>query len=841
MSSPFTLFRKHQRAMLAVIGILCMIGFSIGGVGLMDNMSDQPGGANPVVATAYGETLRRGDIEQLISRHITAIRFLAGCDAAQFNLASDSQFSEMLAQRVEGELGPATERNVVGVWIKAERAKRLGMVVSDDAINAYLRQRTGDRVTGATFRDIAAQMNTGQQRIFEALRMELLARELQEISLRAFQTTPAQRFDYYRRLNQRAVVEVVPVRVEDFTGQVADPPDEELRAFFEEHKEREPQPDSPDPGFKQPKKAAFEVVVAKYDDFNDPSAVTEEQVKEHYEKFKDQRYLFSHFDFPSFDEEKPAEDKSKPTDEDAEDSDESNAEEKGQEADEKKPGETKSDAPPDNEADDAGAEKDGKSSVDDEQSSFGADAAGLAAIKALGTNAALTLLAGDESSAAKDATFIQTNVVRVNGRLASELADASGAADDAAAEDKGDNEGDGDKVADRDATGEKPANKDPAAGAPSDSADDAASGSAASDENPSADDETAGDADQPDAKRKKRTPIVAPQITDELMLYRDIREGEKPKYAPLWRVERSIRRELAAQQATEKMDSALKAVQGKMYRYKQQRGADDSGVARPDLVKLAEQNHLSVVETGLLTAHDLRRKYPELAEAHGERGGITFVDIGYSNRAKFDFSTLTDDAGNRYLFWKTEEEQARVPEFGEIRSQVLRAWKMNKARELAVKRAQELVEEAKRSAEPLKAVFADESSLPVTETVPFSWLTAGGFSSMGGRTPPRLSEVEGVEQPGPDFMKEVFNLPLGGVGQAWNQPQTIEYVVRVVSLEPSPDVLRAKFAAEPYSSYAIVARTDGIQFQEAWLKGIETEAELKWHQPRAALDDNYDE
>ena len=318
MSSPFTLFRRHQRAMLAVIGILCMIGFSIGGVGLMDNMSDQPGGANPVVATAYGETLRRGDVEQLISRHLTAIRFLAGCDAAQYNQAADSPIAEMLAQRVEGELGPATERNVVAVWLKAERAKRMGMVVSDDAINAYLRQRTGDRVTRATFSDIARQMHAGQPRIFEALRMELLAMQLEEIALRAFQTTPAQRFDYYRRLNQRAEVEVVPVRVEDFTDDVSDPPDEELQSFFEEHKEQEPQPDSPDPGFKQPKKAAFEVVIAKYDDFNDPSAVTEEQVKEHYEKFKDQRYLFSNFDFPSLDDEKPAADKSKSTGEDAE-------------------------------------------------------------------------------------------------------------------------------------------------------------------------------------------------------------------------------------------------------------------------------------------------------------------------------------------------------------------------------------------------------------------------------------------------------------------------------------------------------------------------------------------
>jgi hypothetical protein len=712
----------------------------------------------------------------------------------------------MFAQRVEALFGPATDRGVIFNWLKAERAKRIGMVVSDDAINAFLRQQTGDQVSSATFRDISKQMHTGQPRIFEALRMELLALRLEEAALGNFQTTPAQRFDYFRRLNQRAVAEVLPVSVEDFTDQVSDPPDEELRAFFEEHKEQEPLPESPEAGFKQPMKAAFEVVIAKYDDFNDPGAITDEQIKEHYEKFKDQRYLFSHFDFPPLDSDLPGHDKPKDADEKADEEAEPAADGDAAATDDtSKTDDANEQNAEGNKSKEAETPAEGESPADDKQSAIDGETSGLAAINALGANAAITgLLAADDDDQADD---------------------------DTAGDAKGDDDKRDDKPAASEAKGETSTD-----GKPDNARSEA--DEAASDEQSPAGDDGADDAESA-GKRKPRTPVVAPQITDELLLHRDIRDGEKPKYAPLWRVESTIRRELAAQQTPEKMEAALQGVQSKMYRYKQQRGSDDSGVERPDLEKLAQQNGLSLVDTGLVTMHELKRKYPELAEAHGQRGGLTFVEIGYSNRATFDFSTVADDAGNRYLFWKTAEEEARVPEFGEIRSQVLHAWKMNKARDLAVKRAQELVDEAKQSAQPLKTVFADRKGPGVTETAPFSWLTAGG--GMGGPRQPSLSAVEGVEQPGADFMKEVFSLSVGGVGQAWNQPQSVAYVVRVASLEPSREVLRERFITEPYNAYFFVGSADYMQFRDTWTKGIEAEAGLTWHEPRGAPEENSDE
>jgi len=72
---------------------------------------------------------------------------------------------------------------------------------------------------------------------------------------------------------------------------------------------------------------------------------------------------------------------------------------------------------------------------------------------------------------------------------------------------------------------------------------------------------------------------------------------------------------------------------------------------------------------------------------------------------------------------------------------------------------------------------------------PFS-MTRGAAGSLDSQAPVRLSEVEGVQDAGSDFMREAFNLSVGETGLAMNQPQTICYVIRVVSLEPSREVLR---------------------------------------------------
>ncbi|HEX5446089.1 MAG TPA: SurA N-terminal domain-containing protein, partial [Pirellulales bacterium] len=180
MASPFHVFRKHQRAMLAVVGILCMIGFSISGVGFLGNMSDPSvRGEDPVVATAYGKSLRESEVYALMRQRGLAIRFLGS--AIRSGMGEMGRFINPEAF-LENVFGPATEQAVVQTWVLAERARRMGLVVSDEAINDYLKRMTENKVRPEVFRAIVKEQQSTPPEVFEALRHELLAFRLREMS-----------------------------------------------------------------------------------------------------------------------------------------------------------------------------------------------------------------------------------------------------------------------------------------------------------------------------------------------------------------------------------------------------------------------------------------------------------------------------------------------------------------------------------------------------------------------------------------------------------------------------------------------------------------------------------
>jgi hypothetical protein len=775
MASPFHIFRKHQKAMMVVVGVLCMIGFSVAGV--IDYSSDRyrGGGPDQVVATAYEKNIHASEVQQMMRRRQIAISFLDRCQQAMFNLPEniDEQnyyyYMQLLGRYpAAAMLGDATEKSVVQTWIMDERARQMGLVVNDDAINAYLKSYTSDKVKSDAFRSICARLGVGQLQVFEALRAELLALRLQEMALTGLQTPPAQRWDYYRRQRERATVELVPVPVEDFIGDVADPPDEELRAFFDAHKEQLPDPESPVPGFKVPKKASFDVVLAKYDDFYDPSSVTEDEVNEHYEKFKDTRYLWEQY---TFDDDADEEDSASQQKSPADNSGETAADKTSTEADNGDT--TKADAKGDEKPPGNGD----KSSDGEPQSSW--------------------MRARDPI-----ASLLGRPWAVVGGLLAAD--DAEATSDDKQTDQAAKAESDAGDI-------EKPA---------------VPTKSASSDEASATEKTTTGDKAM---SKKTKRPAVPPPITDEYTLPRDIRQGAHPKHAPLWKVEDSIRKDLARDKASNKMEEAFRVVREKMRAHTRLLGPDDTELKMPDLEKVAKAQNLSVFRIRQLTELDLKKEYPDLAQAYGEQASLPFSYTAYRAMGRFQSTTVQDPESNRYLVWKTEEEDEYKPEFADVKSKVLRVWKITKARDLAVKKAKELAEQANKAQKPLKELFADRTNLPVIRPPAFSWLTRGS-AGVDRRAPLSESEVEGVDSPGPDFMREVFSLGAGAAGEAMNKPQTIAYVVRVDSLEPSREVLRVGFMAEPFPFE--LAREDMQNVRQAWIKGIEDEARLTWKERR---------
>jgi hypothetical protein len=183
-----------------------------------------------------------------------------------------------------------------------------------------------------------------------------------------------------------------------------------------------------------------------------------------------------------------------------------------------------------------------------------------------------------------------------------------------------------------------------------------------------------------------------------------------------------------------------------------------------------------------------------------------------------------------FLYWKVEEKEAFVPALADIREKVVDAWKQREARKSAQSEAQKLVEAARKSGKSLKDAFADRSDLGVKETNEFSWLSTGLTPASMGE--PGLSFVDGVESPGEEFMRSVFALHTGEVGTALNQPQTIVYVVRIISESPGEDALRAEFlqSGRSFETQRIAALA-GQQSIRDWLGNLETDLNLTWHRP----------
>ncbi|NDC53207.1 MAG: hypothetical protein EBZ74_02690 [Planctomycetia bacterium] len=280
MAGSFDIFRRYQRSLLVAVAILAMLAFFV--LPPFLQMGGGTAAGDPVAARWTGGEIREGQLERSVALRSVVNRFLveaavaAGRDPARLPLF------------------PESEEAVVRTILVNEEARRNGLVVSDTAINDFLAQWTNNLVRPEQLAAIIASLRLGpaavsQHDLFEALRAELTGRNM----LFMFQTgfsgdPPGWRWDYYRRLEQQATVEVVPVPVETVVAEVPAPTEAELRTFFDRHRESLPDPRSDAPGFRRPRRVRYEAFVARRDACEAAAAkeVTDDAIAAFYEKNK---------------------------------------------------------------------------------------------------------------------------------------------------------------------------------------------------------------------------------------------------------------------------------------------------------------------------------------------------------------------------------------------------------------------------------------------------------------------------------------------------------------------------------------------------------------------------
>jgi hypothetical protein len=280
MVGSFEIFRKYQRSLLVCVAILAMLAFFV--LPPFLQMGGSATSQDPVAVTWNGGELREGGLERTVALRSLVNRFLMEAAAAG---GRDPSRMPLL---------PEGEEQTVQTTLLSQDAKANGIVVSDQTINEFLGQWTGNLVRQEQLDEILSRLRLGpfpltQRDLFETLRTELAARTMLMLHQSALSAEPpGWQWDYFRRLEQRATVEAVPVVVETFAGDVPAPSESVLRAFYDKYKNDLPQARSADPGFREPHRVQYEYLVAKRGLFEDEVAkeVTDEQIAEYYEKNK---------------------------------------------------------------------------------------------------------------------------------------------------------------------------------------------------------------------------------------------------------------------------------------------------------------------------------------------------------------------------------------------------------------------------------------------------------------------------------------------------------------------------------------------------------------------------
>jgi hypothetical protein len=738
MAGSFDLFRKYQRSLLVFVAILAMLAFFV--LPPFLQMGGNVAAGDPVVARWSGGEIREGQLERNVAMRAVVNRFLVESAAAAGRDPSRLP------------LFPESEEAVVRTMLVAEEARKNGVVVSDAAINDFLAEWTNNMVRGDQFSEIISGLRLGpngvsQHDLFEAIRSELVGRNM----LIMFQTgfsgdPPAWRYDYFRRLEQSATVELAPVPVESVASSVPSPSSGQLQTFFDRYKDDLPDPRSDLPGFREPRRVKYEYLVARRETYEAEAAkaVTDTEIADFYEKNKETMFRAKAVDKPKAD---------------------------AAAVDAAKSDAPKTDAPKD------AARSEVKAPPEVQPSEQPAKQPQKEAEKG----------AAISRPAVRFVAFRQPAAAPAKAESSTKPPVAAPASEPAKPADKA-----GEKAPEKSA--DKPADK------PADVAE----------------------------KESQEAAATA-------------------AFEPLEAVKDRIREQLARERANARIDAVFTAVAGDLSRYAEdlalwqaQQKAGTAAPKAPDIDLIAKMQGLEGGRIGPVTASQaigaggIGQSFDFLPDP-GSRFGIrqqNWIDAIFGqNTMSLRPVTSRDAAGNRYLSWKTEDEAEFVPAFEKVRDNVEFSWRIVEGRGLARRKAEELAALAATSKQSLAASMEGKSDVKVGQAGPFTWLSQGSQPGSGAF----VSQPDGIEMPGDEFMRTVFSLQPGQSGVAFNEPRTICYCIRLVELTPPEASLREKFLetrSDPGRT-GMVAQQEFSRAFGDWIEGLEKKYALNWtRQPR---------
>lgn len=287
-----------------------------------------PAFAGGGISTGLG-TFDDKRMQGLRSNRNIANSFVANCQSLAYD-------TDRVSMNTFNIISPDDSDLFLGEAMRAE-AEEMGIYVDDAAVNQFIKEYTGGKLTSDEFLEAKANLQTAdgggvsEDELYDILRGEIqavLARNMLMPRRFGQAGTPEMYWDMYQRLNVNQEMAFTGLNVDSFLSEVEEPGEAELKALYEQYKNKPPGQEPGVPGFYQGRQLKLAYLEIDYTSVSDAVAeITEEDITKYYEDNKEALYKEtlpadptgpgakendSEFDLDAFDsnkkeEEKPAE------------------------------------------------------------------------------------------------------------------------------------------------------------------------------------------------------------------------------------------------------------------------------------------------------------------------------------------------------------------------------------------------------------------------------------------------------------------------------------------------------------------------------------------------------
>ena len=246
---PFEVFRRHQKKLLTILGVLAMGAFVLSD-SVPKYLNSNTGGRDQKVAELYGRQVYQSQLNELARQRSRANMFVASMIP--------------FLGREGNYFGGLKQRDLVDAFILQHEADRLGMPATPELGKEWLgdlAKRYRGRMTDALWSSLYSRF---ANEISEDQLLADIANQARLLKVRSLLglpvVTPYDVFRAYREENERVSAKIADVPVELFLSQVAEPSPSDVQAYFDQYKDVLPDPAAETPGFKVPRQVQLEIL-----------------------------------------------------------------------------------------------------------------------------------------------------------------------------------------------------------------------------------------------------------------------------------------------------------------------------------------------------------------------------------------------------------------------------------------------------------------------------------------------------------------------------------------------------------------------------------------------------